>query len=131
MNRPNFHLTLAVMGLLLVAYFAALPAAGQTDSTVGVSDSAANPYAWAYEPRSIQVGTGDTVTWVNDGIAPHTATGDGFDSGNLEPGESFQWAFTTPGTYPFYCTLHPWMLGSVVVTDAGASSTSGGDDAAS
>lgn len=95
--------------------------AAEADLAAGMADSAANPYAWAYQPRTIQITTGDTVTWTNNGVAPHSVTssnGAGFDSGDMQPGQSFQWTFGQAGEYPFYCTLHPWMTGTVTVADA-------------
>ncbi|MCC6313143.1 MAG: cupredoxin domain-containing protein, partial [Thermomicrobiales bacterium] len=57
-------------------------------------------------------------TWTNDDTAPHTATAKGkvFDSGNLDPGASYSFAFTQPGTYDYVCSYHAGMKGTVVVS---------------
>ncbi len=69
-------------------------------------------------PRSrIEIDAGTTITWVNEDPLVHTVTAtDGrFDSGNIQPGERWSYTFTTPGTYNFLCTPHPFMTGIVIV----------------
>jgi plastocyanin len=55
--------------------------------------------------------------WTNRGQVVHTVTADNgaFDSGNIEPGERRSLTFSTPGTFPFRCTPHPFMRGVIVV----------------
>jgi hypothetical protein len=67
-----------------------------------------------------------TVTWTNQDTAPHTVTSEGsgpLDSPNLQKGDSWSFTFTTPGTYAYYCAVHPDMKGPVTVTPAATSST--------
>ena len=63
------------------------------------------------------IGVNNTVTWINNDDAPHTvtATNDNFNSGNMNPGQSWTYTFTEPGTYTYYCTYHPWMTGTIIV----------------
>src|SRR6202165_2887988 len=65
----------------------------------------------AYAPGTVRVQHGTWITWSNAGQDPHTVTAvDGsFDSGNLDPSQGFSWFFSDPGTFPYVCTLHPWM----------------------
>jgi len=77
----------------------------------------------AYQPNPIQVSAGATVTWTNDDSQPHTATSgenvtpDGtFDSGILAPAATFEHTFTAAGEYPYFCILHPNMVGTVSVS---------------
>jgi plastocyanin len=72
------------------------------------------------------VESGATVTWVWDGRAPHDVTGQGFQSQEQSSG-TFRHTFERPGTYPYECTIHPGMEGSVEVV-AGGSATSPGVD---
>lgn len=62
---------------------------------------------------------GESITWLNNDAAPHTVTTTtapvAFDSGVFEQGQRFTYTFTTPGTYDFYCAVHPEMIGQVVV----------------
>lgn len=89
---------------------------------------------YGFSPAKVVVviGVNNTVYWTNTDAAPHTVTSDTagiFDSGTSGPlinqGGTFQFTFTTPGTYPYHCTFHSWMHGEVVVlAPAGSNSTS-------
>jgi plastocyanin len=73
---------------------------------------------FAFEPANVTVSVGATVTWTNIGTRPHTVTADNgaFDSGRLDPGETFSYTFNEAGTFDYFCGFHPDMQGSVVVT---------------
>lgn len=90
-----------------------------------------------YDPPQMFVTVGDTVTWYNDDREAHTVTsGDGpgrfgwmdnkdfgtpdgiFDSGRFMPGESWSYIFEESGNFSYYCTIHPWMEGIVIVEKA-------------
>jgi plastocyanin len=73
---------------------------------------------FAFQPASISVPVGTTVTWHNTGSAQHTVTAfnGAFDSGTLDPGSSFSVTFSNPGTYMYHCTIHRTMVGTVQVT---------------
>lgn len=75
-----------------------------------------------YIPSEITVDKGKTVTWRNEDSAFHSVTSGFydeptilFDSGYLDPFESFSYTFEQSGIYDYYCTLHPWMKAKVVV----------------
>ena len=89
-----------------------------------------------YSPPVISIITGDTVTWYNDDREGHTVTSgdspgrfgwmdnkdfgkpDGiFDSGRFTPGESWSYQFEESGTFSYFCTIHPWMEGVVIVEE--------------
>ncbi len=72
---------------------------------------------FAYTPKTLTVSVGDSVHFINKDDEAHTATleGGGFDSGGLDTGESFTYRFTKPGTYSYFCSLHPYMKGTIVV----------------
>jgi plastocyanin len=65
-----------------------------------------------------EVAVGTTVTVVNEDGSDHTWTADDgtFSSGNLAPGDSFEFTFTEPGTYTYACRIHPSMVGTITVT---------------
>jgi len=91
---------------------------------VGInSGSALNTTSIYFSPTTITVviGVNSTVVWTNYDSAEHTvtATDNSFNSGFIQPGQSFSYTFTTPGTYGYYCTIHPWMKGTVIVKAAG------------
>jgi plastocyanin len=79
-----------------------------------VDDAGSN----SYSPNPIEVEAGQMVTWVNDDSAIHTVTStDGtFDSDILQRGETFNHTFDRQGEYPYYCNLHPAMVGTVSVS---------------
>jgi plastocyanin len=85
-----------------------------------------------YRPRDVTVSAGDTVTWINEGTVPegHTATGEGFDSGVREEGETYSHKFESAGTFDYVCTLHPNMRGTVTVTASASGADEGGSGAA-
>lgn len=76
-----------------------------------------------FQPSYLTILVGDTVNWVNDDVAAHTVTSgspqDGpsgvFDSSLVMGGTVFSHTFEEPGTYPYFCLVHPWMIGSVIV----------------
>ncbi len=71
----------------------------------------------AFSPSTITVTAPVTIKWTNkDGIA-HTVTSNTglFDSGNMGGGSTFSQLFDTPGSYPYHCTIHPDMTGTVIV----------------
>ena len=72
---------------------------------------------FSFQPDVVKVKVGAKVTWTNDDTVAHTVTADtnSFASGNLQPGGSFSFTFTRPGTYAYHCSIHPSMHGSVVV----------------
>ena len=76
-----------------------------------------------YIPSEVTVDIGDTVTWINDDTAAHTVTSgtidggpDGrFDSSLMLADQSFSFTFEAAGDYDYYCIVHPWMIGKVIV----------------
>ena len=70
-----------------------------------------------FEPQALTVKIGDTVTWVNKDPFPHTATSreGGFDSKEIAPGQSWRYTTTRLGVFPYVCTLHPTMKGTLTV----------------
>jgi plastocyanin len=85
-------------------------AASQT-ATVEIKDM-------KYEPKVLTVTAGTTVTWDNVDDMPHTVTDKNrvFRSAGLDTGDKFSYTFTTPGEFNYFCTIHPYMTGKVVVT---------------
>ena len=73
----------------------------------------------SFSPPTLTVKVGSTVVWVNKDPVTHTVTsssGNLFDSGYLPDGFVFKYTFTQVGTYQYYCTIHPSMTGTIVVT---------------
>ncbi len=100
----------AFAAALLLALASALPpAAGAAEIAVTIDN-------FTFTPQKITVKVGDTVTWTNGDDIPHTVTSIGhFRSRALDTGDKYTFTFTTPGTFEYFCSLHPQMQGSVVV----------------
>ena len=82
---------------------------------------------FAFSPGSLTVHVGDRVSWFNQGPSSHSATANNgsFDTGVLAKGTSGSFTFSTPGTFSYHCTPHPFMHGSVTVLAASTGSSSG------
>ena len=83
-----------------------------TPATGGATVAEAN---FAFDPTSVTVKVGDTVTFTNKDSAAHDVKIDGQDLGNQPAGATVTWKATKAGTFPFVCTIHPSMTGQVTV----------------
>jgi plastocyanin len=74
---------------------------------------------FSYEPDPVVVQVGGKVTWQNEDTAPHTATADdgSFDTGTIEKGKLGSATFKEPGTFTYFCEVHPTMHGTVEVVE--------------
>jgi plastocyanin len=95
--------------------FSDRPGTGPTPPAGGNDIAVAN---FAYAPATLTVQTGDPVTWTNMDDVSHTVTADNdaFDSGSFGAGASFQLTAGPPGTYTYFCQIHPFMKGTLTVT---------------
>lgn len=82
---------------------------------IGSGASVATTAAFGANPLTVPVGT--TLTWQNEDNTAHTSTANTntWNSGNIAPGASFSVTFTQAGSFPYHCTVHPNMVGMVVV----------------
>lgn len=111
---------------VFVNVFAALFIAAASLAGIGRAAEPATPAAaqvnilnYKFDPETLTVPAGTAVTWTNHDEVPHSvvSTDKRFTaSGGLDTGESYSYTFTQPGTYAYYCSLHPFMTGKVVVT---------------
>jgi len=96
------------------------------------SSSPEAPYFWQNEKTGaatgdIEIFVGDTIVWKNGGQVIHAVESGTVEDGadgifgvtDLAPGEFYKFTFTEKGRYPYYCFIHPWMIGVVTVTDVG------------
>jgi plastocyanin len=74
---------------------------------------------FTFDPPTLTIAVGTKVTWVNRDDVPHTATSTAkpksFDSGTLDTDQQFSHVFTKPGTYDYFCAVHPKMTGRIIV----------------
>ena len=119
------YLLFTVLGIFAIGLFA-VPGAF-ADATVTNAPGSSTPGCEetdsCFIPSTVTIGVGETVTWENTDNAAHTATSgsgsDGpsgvFDTSLIMAGGSFGVTFDEAGTYPYFCMVHPWMLGTVIV----------------
>ncbi len=143
MKRKNLLVYLLVIAALLII---ALPLAGCTGSgntagttasvttaasttaasTTAASTTAASTTAastsvtiesFLFNPASLTIKAGETVTWTNKDSIAHTITEDKgvFDSGSINSGATYSFTFKTAGTFSYHCTIHPSMTGKIIV----------------
>jgi amicyanin len=114
-SRSRVATAFGVVLLVAAATFAARSAPA-TDAEVDIDQ-------FTFLPQRITVKAGTTVTWINEDDVPHTVASSGkvFKSKALDTADKFSFTFTTPGTYDYFCSLHPHMTGAVVVEAASGS----------
>jgi plastocyanin len=111
MNKIFTSLQGALLALAMTAGAdAAVPALLPAVATVHIKD-------FKYAPPTLTVHVGDRVTFVNDDDEAHTvtATDKSFDSEGLDSAGTWQHVFAKPGTYRYFCELHPYMKATIVV----------------
>jgi plastocyanin len=116
-TRSSWILGLAALALLIVM------AAGRSE-TIGAA-SPEKPAAevaikidnFVFSPHTLTVPVGSTVRWTNHDDIPHTVVGDdkSFKSKALDTDENFSYTFSRPGTYSYFCSIHPKMTGKILV----------------
>ena len=114
MRRRGLLLALAMAGGLATRAEAAAEAAA-----AAAPAAAATVDNFTFAPAQIVVAAGTRVTWTNRDDIPHTVTDAAdpraFRSPPLDTGDSFAFTFVKPGTYRYFCSLHPHMQGTVIV----------------
>ena len=112
--------TIARLTLAATIFFVVLAAAPARAADISVK--IAN---FTFDPPQITVKTGTTVVWSNDDDIPHTVTSttQAFKSAALDTNDKFSFTFTTPGSYQYFCSLHPHMTGTIVVEGTTGSTT--------
>ena len=93
------------------------PTPGGPSSSVTIPVGAEGLGNRAFTPDQLDITAGTTVTWTNTDVVSHTSTSDGtgWNSGTLPAGGRFSFTFPAAGTFPYHCTIHPGMVGTVVV----------------
>jgi len=110
-------MTARFLGQLLVCLCLAAPAALAMDAPPTAENGIVTIKNFAFAPVTLHVRTGATVTWKNLDGEPHTVASDSgvFRSGALDEGDAFKFTFDKPGTYQFFCSVHPHKRGTIVV----------------
>ncbi len=140
MRIHNKAIFLAMLSIGVLSTIAPSAFAQTVSVPAGTSVPGCEETNECWDPAVITVDVGATVTWSNDDSAAHTVTaGDlgvdpdavgldfpnGFDSSLFMAGTTFDVTFDTAGTYPYFCMVHPWMVGTVIVGEAMAEEPEG------
>jgi plastocyanin len=111
-NLRRTRWLLTGVGMVVLGAIGVVPSVGQTSNAtqIEVKD-------FTFAPTPLTVKAGSTVTWTNRDDEPHTVVSDTglFRSGGMDTNESFSYKFDKPGTYRFTCSIHPRMVGTIVV----------------
>jgi len=91
------------------------PTSGGNGTPVSIVSGAEFRTTTAFAPNPVTVPVGGSVTWTNNDNTGHTSTGGSWNSGTIAPGRSFTATFSSAGTFPYHCTIHPGMTGTVTV----------------
>ena len=132
MTSTHRYLTACSLLAMLAALVIAIALAGCTSNTAstpqgtGTAPSNSGPGAvmiksFSFSPSELTVKQGTAVTWTNQDSVIHTVVSDdgapdAFTSDSLPQGAAFTFTFTKPGTYPYHCSVHPSMKGTIIVT---------------
>ena len=136
------HITYMLFAAVALGMMSTIPNGFADDASVSIPSGTGVPGCEetdeCYVPYEVKVSSGDTVTWSNDDTAAHTVTSgtpaetDGkFDSGLFSPDTTFSHTFENAGTYDYFCMVHPWMKGAVMVQNADGSGSDDKTDAKS
>lgn len=93
--------------------------AAASDESAAVNEVAVDIVNFTYDPDPVEITAGDTITWTNQDVEPHTATTrdrDLLQTGTLRGGQTASQTFDTPGNYEYFCEFHANMSGSIVVS---------------
>ena len=98
------------IGLMILALLLAAPAYASAPAAVEISND-------AFHPAKLTIAAGQSVTFTNRDDDAHTVTSsDGvFDSKGIDTGQTWRYTFNRPGTYAYFCELHPFMKATIVV----------------
>lgn len=128
--RSGFEISVVVLfvAAFVGAAFIAAPAVAQKASTASIRPAPGHKVhvvlmelkkaEFIYDPATLSVNVGDVIEWQNKDMYRHTVTAinrKSFDSGMIMPGKSWRYKVTKPGTFHYFCTLHPNMKGTFTV----------------
>jgi amicyanin len=110
-----------LLAILLIAaplIAALMMSTGRAGEAVTAAIQQVSITGYKFDPDVLTIPAGTTVTWTNHDEVPHTVTSTDksfTSSGALDTGDLYSYTFTKPGKYDYYCTVHPFMLGKVIV----------------
>lgn len=109
-----------VMISIIILVFAATLTACSVSPTPSTDKNVINIQGSKFSPAEITITKGETVTWINKDSVGHTVIGITFKSDLLDTGQSFKQLFNEVGTFEYNCSVHPSMIGKIIVVSSGA-----------
>ena len=115
--KPKFiQLSIALLALVIFASGCVNYGTNQPNGNPPASGNSVSIQGFAFNPSTLTIKAGTTVTWTNEDSASHTITSAGFfDSGTIASGQTFSKKFDQPGTYDYICSIHTSMKGKIIV----------------
>ncbi len=108
-------LVLALVGCSGSGATSSPPSSGTAPASTSAAGATVVEKGFAFDPATLDVKVGDTVTFKNEDSAPHNVSIDGKELGNQDQGASVTWTAEKAGSFPYSCTIHPAMTGEIVV----------------
>jgi len=125
MNRPAMWVVGLVAGAIVLAACSGSTGGSAQSTTQDVTTTSTSEdgagisiVGFAFGPKTLGISVGETVTWTNNETGvPHTVVSDDgvWQSDTLRPGDSFSFTFDQPGTYTYFCSIHPAMTATITV----------------
>jgi plastocyanin len=125
MQKTIMLLLLLVPAAVLVGCSQRIDEAPEMKGTAAPVDKSSGPVQeividnFTFAPATVTIAPGTRVVWINHDDVPHTATSTSkpkrFESGTLDTDDKFAHVFTEPGTYNYFCAVHPKMTGQIIV----------------
>lgn len=119
-GRPTHFALVVTVAVLIGAVLLAGGCQTPTSETTNAKSVTVTIHNLTFQPTTLTVTPGTSVTWVNDDDTAHTSTSDasggsGWDSGVLNPGASFSHKFEKAGDFTYHCQIHGYLKGTVIV----------------
>lgn len=109
MSKTKALMSVVTAGVAAFWLLAATPVWGEDAAAIKIGN-------FTFGPQELRVKAGTTVTWTNEDDIPHTVVSpNNFRSKVLDTDGTYSFKFTTPGSYKYFCSLHPHMTGTIVV----------------
>jgi len=114
-NKMGLEALLLLGMFLVLSAYSCGTASNTSPPTTTSSDNTVTISGFAFNPSSLTIKKGDTVTWINEDSVEHTVTGANFQSNPIGNGQTYTHTFDQIGTFNYHCSIHPSMQGEIIV----------------
>lgn len=116
-KQKSLLIGVGITVILLITLATIKTLSSSSEDTLNVNTNNVVISNFMFTPSQTTVKTGSTITWTNNDDSKHTVTGTWGKSGLFSQDLIYKYTFTKPGTYTYYCEPHPYMKGTVIVTE--------------